>query len=105
MPLLRVSDAAASTGWYARLGFAQQWEHRFEPGFPVFTQVARGPVRLYLPEHEGDARPDTLLYLRVADLDAVAAGFRVPAEEVPWGREAELRDPDGDRLRVGPVGG
>ncbi|MGW5971588.1 glyoxalase superfamily protein [Streptomyces sp. NPDC055186] len=104
VPILRVRDATAAVRWYARLGFVQQWEHRFEPGLPVFTEVARGQVRLYLSEHEGDARPDTLLYLRVADLDAVAAEFGVAAEEAPWGRELELRDPDGNRLRVGPVG-
>ncbi|MFF3849284.1 glyoxalase superfamily protein [Streptomyces sp. NPDC002328] len=104
IPILRVRDAAVAVDWYARLGFRQQWEHRFEPGFPVFTEVARGRVRLYLSEHEGDARPDTLVYLRVADLDAVAEEFGVRPEEAPWGRELELRDPDGNRLRVGPAG-
>ncbi|MFF0212946.1 glyoxalase superfamily protein [Streptomyces althioticus] len=103
IPVLRVRDVAAAGRWYARLGFVQQWEHRFEPGLPVFTEVARGRVRLYLSEHEGDARPDTLVYLRVTDLDEVAAEFGVRAEEAPWGRELELRDPDGNRLRVGPV--
>ncbi|MEU0055987.1 glyoxalase superfamily protein [Streptomyces sp. NPDC006334] len=103
VPILRVRDAAAAVDRYARLGFRQQWEHRFEPGLPVFTEVARGRVRLYLSEHEGDARPDTLLYLRVGDLDAVAAEFGVRAGETPWGRELRLTDPDGNRLRVGPV--
>lgn len=104
IPILRVRDAAVAVAWYARLGFRQQWEHRFEPGFPVFTEVARGRVRLYLSEHEGDARPDTLVYLRVVELDAVAAEFGVRPEEAPWGRELELRDPDGNRLRVGEAG-
>ncbi|WP_329469139.1 glyoxalase superfamily protein [Streptomyces sp. NBC_01723] len=103
IPILRVRDAAAAVRWYARLGFVQQWEHRFEPGFPVFAEVARGRVRLHLSEHEGDARPDTLMYLRFADLDAVAAEFGVVPEEQPWGRELALSDPDGNRLRVGPV--
>ncbi|MBT2418752.1 VOC family protein [Streptomyces sp. ISL-22] len=101
IPILWVGDATEAVGWYARLGFVQQWEHRFEPGLPVFTEVARGRVRLYLSEHEGDARPDTLVYLRVADIDAVAAEFGVRVEEAPWGRELELRDPDGNRIRVG----
>ncbi|MEU9737071.1 glyoxalase superfamily protein [Streptomyces sp. NPDC048002] len=101
IPILRVRDAAVAVAWYARLGFTQGWEHRFEPGLPVFTEVTRGRVRLFLSEHEGDARPDTLVYLRLADLDAVAAEFGVVPEEAPWGRELELRDPDGNRLRVG----
>ncbi|MDI3387567.1 hypothetical protein QIS99_15360 [Streptomyces sp. B-S-A8] len=40
IPALRAEDAARAVGRYARLGFAQQWEHRFEPGFPVLTEVA-----------------------------------------------------------------
>ncbi|MEV7591815.1 glyoxalase superfamily protein [Streptomyces sp. NPDC089922] len=101
IPTLRVADAEAAVAWYARLGFAKQWEHRFEPGFPAFVEVARGAVRLFLSEHTGDARPDTLVYLRVRDVDAVAAEFGVQPDDAPWAREIELRDPDGNRLRIG----
>lgn len=101
VPILRVADAAASVAWYRRLGFARQWEHRFPPGLPAFVEVARGGVRLFLSEHEGDARPDTLVYLRVRDVEAIAAEFGVTAGEAPWAREIELRDPDGNRLRIG----
>ncbi|KIX77356.1 glyoxalase superfamily protein [Streptomyces sp. JL4002] len=101
IPTLRVADAEAAVAWYARLGFAKRWEHRFEPGFPAFVEVARGAVRLFLSEHTGDARPDTLVYLRVRDVDAVAAEFGVQPEDAPWAREIELRDPDGNRLRIG----
>jgi catechol 2,3-dioxygenase-like lactoylglutathione lyase family enzyme len=101
IPILRVADAAAAAAWYARLGFTEEWEHRFEPGMPAFVSVARGRVRLFLSEHRGDARPDTLVYLRVADVDAVAAEFGVAVEQAPWAREVELRDPDGNRLRIG----
>ncbi|MEV8552185.1 glyoxalase superfamily protein [Streptomyces glaucescens] len=101
IPVLRVADAAAAVRWYARLGFAAQWEHRFAPGLPAFVEVARGRVRLFLSEHTGDARPDTLVHLRLAGVDAIAAEFGVTVAEQPWGREVELRDPDGNRLRVG----
>ncbi|MFI8905462.1 glyoxalase superfamily protein [Streptomyces albidoflavus] len=101
VPILRVADAAASVAWYERLGFAQQWEHRFQTGLPAFVEVARGGMRLFLSEHEGDARPDTLVYLRVRDVEAIAAEFGVTAEEAPWACEIELRDPDGNRLRIG----
>ncbi|MFW5420296.1 VOC family protein [Nocardiopsis sp. CNT-189] len=101
IPILRVADARAAAAWYARLGFTEEWVHRFEPGLPAFVSVARGPVRLFLSEHTGDARPDTLVYLRVRDVDRVAEEFGARAEEAPWGRELELRDPDGNRLRVG----
>jgi catechol 2,3-dioxygenase-like lactoylglutathione lyase family enzyme len=101
IPILRVEDAVAAVAWYERLGFAQQWEHRFEAGLPAFVEVARGGVRLFLSEHEGDARPDTLVYLRVHDIEAIASEFGVHAKDAPWAREIELRDPDGNRLRIG----
>ncbi|RKT83180.1 hypothetical protein SAMN05421805_105342 [Saccharopolyspora antimicrobica] len=101
IPILHVADAAAAVAWYRRLGFGKEWEHRFEPGLPAFVEIARGRVRLFLSEHSGDARPDTLIYLRVRDVDAIAAEFAVPVEEAPWAREVELRDPDGNRLRIG----
>jgi hypothetical protein len=52
-------------------------------------------------EHQGDARPDTLLYLRVGAVDAIAPEFAMAVEAAPWAREVELRDPDGNRLRIG----
>ena len=104
-PIIRTADAEASVGWYARLGFAKDWEHRFEPGFPLFVSISRGPMRIFLSEHAGDARPDTLLYLSLRDLDPVAEEFGVPIEQAPWGPELELSDPDGNRLRIGPAAG
>jgi uncharacterized glyoxalase superfamily protein PhnB len=101
VPILRVEDAEQAVAWYERLGFVKQWEHRFEPGFPAFVCVERGAVRLFLSEHTGDARPDTLLYLFVEDVDSIAAEFGAVAEEQFWGgREIELRDPDANRLRI-----
>ncbi|MFJ9590078.1 glyoxalase superfamily protein [Streptomyces acidicola] len=101
IPILRVEDAATAVGWYERLGFAKQWEHRFEPGLPAFVEVARGRVRLFLSEHKGDARPGTLVYLRMRDVDSIASEFGVQAEVTAWAREIELRDPAGNRLRIG----
>ncbi|MFF9557537.1 glyoxalase superfamily protein [Streptomyces albus] len=101
IPVLRVEDAAAAVAWYGRLGFATQWEHRFEPGLPAFAEVARGGVRLFLSGHEGDARPGTLVHLRVRDVEAAASEFGVRVEDAPWAREIELRDPAGNRLRIG----
>jgi hypothetical protein len=55
--------------------------------------------RLFLSEHQGDARPDILVGLMVSDVDAVEAEFGRPTGEPPYGCEFELRDPDGNRLR------
>jgi catechol 2,3-dioxygenase-like lactoylglutathione lyase family enzyme len=101
VPVLRVEDAGRAVAWYGRLGFVKEWEHQFEPGFPWFVSVARGNVRLYLSEHTGDARPDTLVHLYVRDVDVVAQEFAVSVDEDGLaGRECALVDPDGNRLRV-----
>ena len=39
------------------LGFAVDWEHRFEGVAPVYMQVSRGNLVLHLSEHHGDACP------------------------------------------------
>lgn len=101
IPILRVADAARSVEWYGQLGFRKEWEHRFDAGFPAFVSISRGHARIYLSEHEGDATPDTLLYLRHGELDRVARVLDAEIEENPWGRDFEVRDPDGNRLRIG----
>jgi catechol 2,3-dioxygenase-like lactoylglutathione lyase family enzyme len=100
-PVLRVADSARAVEWYERLGFRKEWEHQFEPGFPWFVSVARGDVRVYLSEHTGDAPPGILVHLYVSDIEAVSAEFGVPVDEEGLaGRECDLEDPDGNRLRV-----
>lgn len=100
IPILRVANAADAVTWYERLGFTKEWEHRFAPDCPAFVSIARGRARLFLSEHRGDARPDTLVGLFVADLAPVVTEFGQPADEQPYGCEMELRDPDGNRLRI-----
>jgi len=41
------------------------------------------------------------VYLLVEDVDAIANDFGVEVEDNPWGRDIVLRDPDGNRLRIG----
>jgi hypothetical protein len=107
IPVLRVANAEHAVAWYARLGYEQEWEHRFEPSFPAFVSIARrGTSRLFLSEHTDDAGGPlaavTTVYLRVRDVDVLAKQFDVDIVEQPWGaRELCLTDPDGNRLRVG----
>jgi catechol 2,3-dioxygenase-like lactoylglutathione lyase family enzyme len=105
IPVLRVADADAAVSWYERLGFTKQWEHRFEPGCPAFVSIARDRARLFLSEHRGDARPGTLVQLMASDVEAVVAEFGRPAGEPPYGCDLELRDPDGNRLRISRLAG
>lgn len=104
VPFLRVRDAEAAAAWYARLGFAVEWRHRFEPHLPLFISIVRPELRwqLFLSEHEGDARPGALVYLYTDQVEPIASEFGVEAERAPYGLlELELVDPDGNRLRVG----
>lgn len=102
VPILHVSDARATAKWYARLGFELEGEHRFAPGMPIYAFLKRGGSSLHLSEHEGDARPDTLVYFYVDDVDSIAAEFGVEVKDQPWGtREVWLSDPDGNRWRIG----
>ncbi|MGI9111782.1 MAG: glyoxalase superfamily protein [Gaiellaceae bacterium] len=101
VPVLRVKDAARAVAWYERLGFRKEWEHQFEPNFPWFVSVARGPMRLYHSEHKGDAVPNTLVHLYVNGVDVVSKEFGIPVDDEGLaGRECDLEDPDGNRLRI-----
>lgn len=59
LAVLRVEGASRAVAWYEQLGFHKQWEHQFEPGFPLFVSIARGTVRICLSEHLGDGTPNT----------------------------------------------
>jgi hypothetical protein len=101
VPVLRVQDAGRAVEWYERLGFQKEWEHQFEPGLPWFVSITRGRVRVYLSEHMGDASPNNLIHLYVNDIDAVSTEFGIPVDEEGLaGRECDLKDPDGNRLRI-----
>lgn len=104
IPVFRVADAPSTAAWYRRLGFEVVGEHRFAPDLPVYMFLERGDVHLHLSEHTGDARPGTLVYFWVDDVDAVAREFGVEVEIQPWAREVSLVDPDGNRLRVATKG-
>ncbi len=101
IPILRVEDVRRAAEWYARLGFTLDNEHTFGPDMPVYAFLSSGNSQLHLSEHAGDARPGTLLYLWVTEIDAISREFGVSVREQPWGREVHIEDPDGNRLRLG----
>jgi catechol 2,3-dioxygenase-like lactoylglutathione lyase family enzyme len=103
VPIFRVHDGRTAASWYQRLGFEVVGEHFFTPDLPLYLFLRRGDVTLHLSEHTGDAPPESLAYLYVDDLDAVAREFGAEIVDQPWGREVELTDPAGNRLRIGPV--
>jgi uncharacterized glyoxalase superfamily protein PhnB len=107
-PILRIFDEAKARDFYlAYLGFTVVFEHRFEPGLPLYMGVRRGDCTLHLSEHHGDASPGAAMRIAVTDIDALCAelsgkGYRYArptVEAMPWGtRDMTLADPFGNRL-------
>lgn len=108
IPQLRVTSMAASLPFYRDgMGFAVDWQHQFEPGFPLFLQLTREGQTIFLTEHTGDCQVGGAVYFKVADVDACYRDFDARGivtveapDNTPWGsREMAVRDPDGNRLR------
>lgn len=107
IPILRVKDARFSEAFYRdKLGFTKDWEHQFEPGFPILMSISNGSVKLFLSEHGGTGTDRADLYLYVPDLNALHGElvsrditFEQPPTDQPWGvRDMQMRDPDGHRF-------
>jgi uncharacterized glyoxalase superfamily protein PhnB len=107
-PILRIFDEAKAREFYvAFLGFTVDWEHRFDPGLPLYMQVSRDGCVLHLSEHHGDGSPGAAVRIETSDLDGFQAellskGYkyaRPGIEAMPWGtRDMTVRDPFGNRL-------
>ncbi|HYG32307.1 MAG TPA: VOC family protein [Methylophilaceae bacterium] len=108
IPQLRITNAERSLAFYVDgLGFKVDWQHQFEPGFPLFFQITREGQTIFLTEHTGDCAVGGAVYFRVPDARALHAEFQQRGitatnepEDTPWGTcEFLLTDPDGNRLR------
>jgi catechol 2,3-dioxygenase-like lactoylglutathione lyase family enzyme len=105
-PILRSFDESKAREFYLDyLGFRVVFEHRFEPGLPLYMGVARDG--LHLSEHHGDASPGAAMRIEVGDIDALQAELdaktypnaRPRVERMPWGtRDMTVTDPFGNRL-------
>ena len=108
IPQLRMTNAAQSLTFYVDgLGFAVDWKHQFEPGYPLFIQLTRAGQTIFLTEHAGDCQVGGAVYFIVPDADTCFLEFMGhgitaidPPHDTPWGtREFVVTDPDGNRLR------
>jgi len=108
IPILRSFDETKAREFYVGfLEFQIDFEHRFEPGAPLFMQISRGACVINLSEHFGDACPGSTLRIRtdvdalVARLSAKAYKYSRPGPPVltSWGtKEETIRDPFANKL-------
>lgn len=108
VPILRSFDEAKAREFYLGfLGFAVRFEHRFEPGMPLYMGIERAGLVLHLSEHHGDAAPGSTVYVPMTGVRAYQAeligrnyGYGRPGvEEQPWGDVLQVHDPFGNRIR------
>lgn len=108
IPIVRIfSESKAKEFYLDFLGFALEWEHRFEEKFPLYAEIKRGDLTIHLSEHHGDATPGSSMFVPVRDIDALQRELlaknytyaKPGVEDTPWGRDMEVTDPFGNRIR------
>jgi uncharacterized glyoxalase superfamily protein PhnB len=107
-PILRIFDEAKAREFYLGwLGFTVDFEHRFEPGTPIYLGISRGDCRLHLSEHHGDGAPGARVRIHVDELEAFHAEltakrykyYRPGLQDQEWGaREMTVQDGFGNAL-------
>jgi uncharacterized glyoxalase superfamily protein PhnB len=106
IPILRIFDEAKAREFYIDwLGFEVEFEHRFEPGTPLYMGIRLGDCVIHLSEHHGDGSPGTYVRIQVDELEAFHASlkpykyFRPSLQDMEWGRrEMVVYDGFGNRL-------
>jgi hypothetical protein len=108
IPIMRIFSVEKAYGFYlSYLGFKLDWEHRFEDGFPLYCQIRRDAVVIHLSEHYGDSTPGSTVFLPVSEIESLYQELQVKQyvyakpeiEEAGWGRQMQISDPFGNRLR------
>jgi hypothetical protein len=109
VPVLRSFNENVARAFYLDyLGFAVVFEHRYEPGMPLYLRVERDGMRLDLSEHHGDGTPGSSVWVATADLAALHAelaarqhvGSRPGIDpDAPGGPTMNVIDPFGNTLR------
>jgi hypothetical protein len=107
-PILRIFDLVKADEFYLGfLGFGIDWDHRFDPGAPLYRQISRGDLILHLSEHHGDGSPGVHLRIAAHGVESLRGELlgrsyrfmRPGLERTPWNTlETEVIDPFGNRL-------
>jgi hypothetical protein len=109
VPILRSFDEGKAREFYVDwLGFAVDWEHRFDSNAPLYMQVSRTGIVLHISEqHHGDGSPGSHVRVEIkglrefhAELTAKHYRNNRPGLETPeWGGlEMTVIDPVSNRI-------
>jgi uncharacterized glyoxalase superfamily protein PhnB len=114
IPVLRIFSVEKAREFYLDfLGFAVDFEHRFDERAPLFMQVSRDGLTLRLSEHYGDGSPGAAVTVHVegvrqlhAEITAKNYGYYRPGLETTFYGALQLRllDPFGNRLILDELG-
>jgi hypothetical protein len=107
-PILRIFDIAKADEFYlGYLGFAVDWDHRFDENAPLYRQISRGGSILHLSEHHGDGCPGARLRVTMEGVEILHAELaaknyrymRPGLETTPWKTlEIGVIDPFGNAI-------
>ena len=106
IPTLRILDEAKAREFYIDwLGFEIVFEHRFEPGTPLYMGIRKGDCLIHLSEHHGDGIPGQHVSIECDELEDFHASlkpykyYRPGLQDQEWGRrEMSVQDGFGNRL-------
>jgi catechol 2,3-dioxygenase-like lactoylglutathione lyase family enzyme len=111
IPIFRIFSLEKAREFYVDfLGCKVDWQHRFEPDAPVFMQVSRGDLFIYLSEHHGDGTPGSIAYVSTTgvrelhrELNDKKYRHNHPGlQEQEWGMtEVTVIDPFNNRITFG----
>jgi hypothetical protein len=109
IPILRIFDVSKAKEFYVGfLGFAVDWEHRFDDRAPAYLQVSKAGLVLHLSEHHGDCCPGSTVFVwmtGVEELHREISGkdypYLRPGIETTFynARCVQVIDPFGNRIR------
>lgn len=107
-PIIRMFDENKAREFYLDfLGFEVEFEHRFEPGLPLYLGLKRSSLQLHLSEHHGDASPGATIFVPMQNIEQLRDELRAKQYSYgrpdiikqDWGKTLEVYDPFGNRIR------
>jgi len=108
IPILRMFDEHKAREFYLDfLDFQVEFEHRFEPGLPLYMGISRSGLTLHLSEHHGDASPGANIMVPVNNIEQLrdelhAKQYQYGRPEIVqqgWGKILPVYDPFGNRIQ------